>query len=408
MLGQLLQLGLCVLGSNPSTPSSDLEFSPIVNVSQSDRPSQVPSLAMAGGAIYVAWLETNKRNFFDIRFSRSLDSGATFSTPINVSKQPDLYGFFLDPNIAANKWGGVFITWPGNPPGLYLAYSLDGGEHFSAPMLISGAQGGGALPSVACDRLGSIHVAWTGPGVTQNNGIYYTRSDDFRQFWTDQTSRRGRVLPRFSEPIHIHDGCRSRLAGRANGGVYAMLEADIPGPAGERFDVFLTRSIDGITFDPLLNVSYSADMSVRGSLTSDDHGNIFVAWMELSLNPYNWEVYVSALRDGDSSAPAYVNVSEYPAWNDVTTLDRAITVDRFGIVSVGWIRSAIDPGSFVRRSLDGAKTFCPPQLVPEYDSVNSRAALEIGSDEAGRVGFAWYQADDSGNIEIFFTLGTPK
>ena len=143
--------------------------------------------------IYVAWTEFDR--LFDpdtlyksrILFSRSTNSGGTWSSPLQIS---DVEGNCMDddsttegavPAIGSN--GEIYIAWAG-PEGIVLDRSFDGGVTFSSDIFVSDIIGGwgwgyeiegifgNGLPQTICDTSnspyrGTVYVLW----ADQRNGI---------------------------------------------------------------------------------------------------------------------------------------------------------------------------------------------------------------------------------------------
>lgn len=63
------------------------------------------------GAIYLTWTQNlEKRHTGNIRFSRSIDGGKSFSKPITVNDNLDVIGHRFD-ELAIGKNGEIFIAW---------------------------------------------------------------------------------------------------------------------------------------------------------------------------------------------------------------------------------------------------------------------------------------------------------
>src|SRR5207247_79986 len=90
----------------------------------------------------------------DVLFTRSIDGGATFSTPVTLSSSAS---FSFLPDIAAGSNNDVYVVWtrvPSSPDRseVVLVKSTDGGVTFGTPIpLNSGA------PPIA--RLGVVAVS---------------------------------------------------------------------------------------------------------------------------------------------------------------------------------------------------------------------------------------------------------
>jgi hypothetical protein len=156
------------------------------NVSQPDHTCNYPGLdarhtgvlaapfvlVSPGGKVYVAY-EFVAVNFNgaavpnEIRFTRSLDAGKTYSAPITVSK--DAINNAL-PELAVDRTamrsrGTVYLTWSGTPTGTHtdvlVSDSVNFGASFSFPRPISPAPAAGAgrfqtNPVIAVDNDGFV------------------------------------------------------------------------------------------------------------------------------------------------------------------------------------------------------------------------------------------------------------
>src|SRR6266576_211270 len=85
-------------------------FSPPLNMSNNAGNSQNPQMAVdSKGNIYVVWLDNSPGNN-SVFFSRSLDEGATFSSPLNLSNNPG--GSVLFPQVAIDSTtGNIYAAW---------------------------------------------------------------------------------------------------------------------------------------------------------------------------------------------------------------------------------------------------------------------------------------------------------
>ncbi len=92
------------------------------------------------GNVYFAWARFTGGKISNIYLSRSTDHGVTFSTPINITPNN---GNLQDPEISITGNGDVYVTFDtfalnnGQPNGLYVAKSTNGGKTFSSPQLIT-------------------------------------------------------------------------------------------------------------------------------------------------------------------------------------------------------------------------------------------------------------------------------
>ncbi len=122
----------------------------------------------------------------EIRFTRSLNDGATFSTPIVVSKDAISNGL---PQIAVDRTSSthiIYLTWSGSPTGTYtdvlVSDSLNYGLSFSFPRPISAAPAAGTgrfqtSPVLAVDNDRQVAVCfYATPSNTPTSTSVYSYS----------------------------------------------------------------------------------------------------------------------------------------------------------------------------------------------------------------------------------------
>jgi hypothetical protein len=143
----------------------------------------------ADGAVYIAYEFQGNADgagaaLHEIRFVRSLDHGQTFSAPTVISSDA-IYD--NPPQIAvdrssSSRRGEIYVTWPGSPSGsgseILASESVDGGVSFSFPAPISAGPSGSALtqvnPALATDASGMVAACFdqTPSNTPDTNSVY--------------------------------------------------------------------------------------------------------------------------------------------------------------------------------------------------------------------------------------------
>jgi hypothetical protein len=213
--------------------------------------------------IYMAWTEFDNYGSITpgdssrILFSRSVDGGMTFSSPIRVS---DVGGDCLDddntvegavPAVGPN--GEVYLSWSG-PLGIAFDKSTDGGTTWGVDKVIADQPGGWAFevsgiyrcngfPVTACDvsqgpYRGSVYVLWS----DQRNGV-----EDTDVFIIKSTNRGSS----WSSPMRVNNDVSNRqqffpwLSVDPITGKLYVIFYDRRNTTGDATDVAVARSADG-------------------------------------------------------------------------------------------------------------------------------------------------------------------
>ena len=121
--------------------SNDLgkSFSQPINVSNSEYASNNAGIQAFEENVHLIWREKNPESTY-ISYAKSENKGASFGTPINLSKGSFAPKLTRDTQMAVTE-NNVFVVWYDNSPnssGVFFVRSIDGGNSFSEPKNLSG------------------------------------------------------------------------------------------------------------------------------------------------------------------------------------------------------------------------------------------------------------------------------
>jgi len=141
------------------------------------------------GVIYAAWSD-NRNGNYDIFVSRSVDSGATWSTNVQVSSDPGS----SDQEVPAMHIQGnrIYLVWRDSRNGpyqdLYFSSSADG-ISWSPEKRVSDTRGGVVIGRCSLSGSGSsLSLAWNDDRSGKRE-IYYIGSPDGGITWDNQAAR---------------------------------------------------------------------------------------------------------------------------------------------------------------------------------------------------------------------------
>ncbi len=158
-------------------------WGPDVHVSTISGPQGVPSVTAVAGCVHVVWVDFSLLGNSEIWFCRSVDGGATWESPVQISNAA---GFSSGPSIAA-QGSNVHIAWDDSRLGwwnseIFYRRSTNDGVNWSTENQLTNDTTFSNTPSIAVSG-NSIHVAWEDMR-DGNFEIYYKNSTDNGQTWS--------------------------------------------------------------------------------------------------------------------------------------------------------------------------------------------------------------------------------
>ena len=416
---------------------AQLTFSAPNNVSANSDFSFTPQMAVdSAGNIYAVW-EDDAANNNNILFSRSTDGGATFSTPRNLSNTS---GFPFNPRISVDSLNNIHVVWEDNTPGnldIFYSHSTDGGTTFSTPLNVSNDSADSASPQVTADSAGNVFVVWESD--TGALGVLFSRSLDGGNTFSApvmlSTNTGGSMAPQFAVDLagnisvvweddilsasdisfsrsqdhgatfsapkslshNVGNSNSAMIAVDLSGNINVVWENDSPG----NFDIFYTRSSDGgQNFSALLNLSNSPGTSRAAQVATDLGGNISVIWVDNTPPSSSTDIYFSRSSNAGASFSATQNISS----NSGFSTNPSLAVDSGGNINVAWEDTT--PGNhdiFFSRSADAGVTFSASQNLANNPGLSSIPVLV--ADKKGNLDVVW-QDSTGGVTQILFSRFT--
>jgi len=235
-------------------------WSPPKNLSNTRLSSSRP-IIVAGHRkdLYVSWIEEGSKVFF----TRSPDSGETWSSPIDVSD-----GFSPNPvhspAMTEDGKGNLYISWSERNGKPFLVISKDGGETWGKPKAITMVEPTNS-PDLSASLDGTLFVVWSQKGGVYTD-IYLTQSIDG-----------GKT---FSKPVNISqsEGVSSthpKIRVSKNGNIFCVWHEVVSGNT----EVFMVNSTDqGKTFPLPFNLSQLPGNSLVPRVVVNNRGNLFTVW----------------------------------------------------------------------------------------------------------------------------------
>ena len=358
-------------------------FSPPVKFSADMLATGEPQAAVAqNGNIYVVWSDQASACAAsgcskDVFFSRSVDHGSTFSTPLNLSND----GSSANPLIALDSQGNVNIIWAGGGH-LFFSRSADAGTTFSSPLNIAGLTSPSLAFSAAgyrplvIDGAGNINVVWSDQNTSQ---IFFARSAN--------------AGVSFSTPLNISNyasGASSpTMAVDPSGGIDVLWQGSVAGH--NPYDLFFTRSTDaGASFSVAKDISNAPSGVFFDQIAVDPAANIDVAWNSncpsLSFcKVVSSDVFFSQSKDGGATFSPPVQITNTQGQAAISRV--LLAIDSIGNLNLAWPQVAGGNFAFFSRLNSGATAFSAPHQIA------SSFPAAIALDASGNIDIAAAGAD---------------
>jgi hypothetical protein len=362
------------------------------------------------GQVYVAWVDCPADQDCstappDIYFAKSTDGGQHFSARVLVSDDgPGAYA--NAPKIATDQDGTIYIVWHDDRTAtpsddsfdVYLSKSTDGGQSFLPSVRVNEhiANTYQYEPDLAVTPTGTVYVSWQ---------RYYF--DDQLQQWDYDVyvavSLDGGAS--FGTNINVGDGesyqYKSTIGVGPSGNVYVAWTDLRDDGAGDIY--FASSTNGGVTFSPSIRVnSYTEDSQTYPELAIDGDEVVYVVWLDWRRQADgSYDVYMARSTDLGASFGNEIRVSDADISTAASDLYPVITATGHGSVAVAWYDERTDDwDTYLTRSGDAGLTVLPSWRVNDL-TANSQSVPDIFMTSNLDV-YCVYRDRSSGDFDIYF------
>lgn len=277
-------------------------FAPSTLVNDDDQVIQHTFDAMhvaPDGVLHFAWIDGREGKKEPGTFvARSTDRGRTITKNFKVD---DNTCVCCRTSVAASDDGMVYVAWrkifDGNVRETVVARSTDGGQTFSAPVVVGDDRWVyQACPhrpaSLGVDRSGRLYVVWYTEGADETPAIYLAYSDDRGRTFSEKTQ-----LNRSKGTFPDHP----QMAVDPQGRVMVIWEEQSP----VRREIVMSHSLDrGRSFS--LPRKLNEKHGQTPTIAVNDQGTVVMGWKEHAMPAHRLVIQTMQLP-GSSVAAAEIN-----------------------------------------------------------------------------------------------------
>lgn len=260
-------------------------------LTSSTDPQAMPSVAVLGEYVHVAWADFGWMGNTEIYYCRSTNSGNSWEAPVQISNAA---GFSAHSSIAAHD-SYVHITWHDSRHGyinneIYYRRSTDEGSTWGAETRLTEYDNFSNVPSVAvADSM--VHIVFE-ENRDGNFEMYYMYSTDNGHTWARET--------RLTD-----DGADSYYPSVAASGPNVHLIWQDLRDGNE--EIYYKVSNDyGISWDPDVRLTDDASISQNASICVSG-ARVHVAWDD--ERPGNFEIYYKCNPTGNTGIAEFTNAA---------------------------------------------------------------------------------------------------
>lgn len=317
-----------------------------------------PSVALwPDGTAAVTWVDQQQKDVFLQVYKP--DGTPRLAAPVNVSRTPGVFSWLPRVAVSPSRPGEVFVLWQeivfsgGSHGGdIFFARSVDGGATFDEPINLSNSRGGDGKGRVTADHWdnGSLDLAIAGDG-----SLYAAWTEYHGMLWFSRSSDGGRS---FSRPLQVAgEETKPARAPALAAGAGADLYLAWTVGEDDRADIRVAKSTDGgRSFGSPKIVAQTQAYSDAPKLAVGERGTLHVAFREGAGVRYTRSL------DGGETFERLRRIADTRAFFPALSLDAAGNVYILFEISPGARRPS--RGLALTLSTNGGDTFSEPKEVP--------------------------------------------
>jgi hypothetical protein len=322
------------------------------------------------GYIAVAWVDQRRKDVFFQIYNR--DGKARLKQPVNVSRTPTVFSWLPRLVISRANPMEVFVLWQeivfsGGTHGgeIFFARSVDGGANFSEPLNLSNSINGDGKGRINKESWhnGSLDLA-IGPDGT----LYAAWTEYDGPLWFSRSTDRGAT---FSKPTQIAGGGEAKPARAPALAVASDNTVYLAWTVGEEdgADIRVAKSSDGGVFGAPVIVAQTQAFSDAPKIGIDRKGTVHVVFAESAGGPFDrYHVRYARSRDFARTFEPARDISMPHPHGFESAAFPALSLDAQDNLYVlwelypDWRKPPRGLGMVIFR--DGGDTFTAPQIVP--------------------------------------------
>jgi len=242
-----------------------------------------PSIAIdSNNKLHVVWQGYNviRPARYQIEYSNSIDGGITWSTKYNISRNIAYHQYA--PSIAIDSSNVLYVVWygtwsagaPGSSTNIRFSKSTNSGLTWSLVTNITAVANNKLYPSIAIDSNNKLHVVWQGYNSVQTAKyqIEYSNSTNGGTTWSTKYN--------ISRNIATYNQLAPSIAINSTNGLYVVWHGMHSGSTTYNMVRFSKSTNSGLTWSTPTNLTTpsSTNTNTYPSISIDSGNKIHVLW----------------------------------------------------------------------------------------------------------------------------------